>query len=73
MTVTASGSVVNVPSGVTSQRSDYKDASLGLITSGRIITIYEIGEIKFRGDQIYVLHRIIFRKEFPTLLKIFKS
>ena len=71
--ITARGRNTNVPSGIVTDRSDFKDASLGLITSARGVTIKEVADSMFGGNQLYVLHKLIFKKEFPALLKIFKS
>ena len=38
-TITARGRSTNVPSVIATDRSDFKDASLGLITSARGLTI----------------------------------
>jgi hypothetical protein len=42
--ITARGRNTNVPSGIATDRSDFKDASLGLITSARGVTIKEVAD-----------------------------
>jgi hypothetical protein len=43
-TITARGRSANVPSGISTDRSNFKDASLGLITSARGVTIKEVAD-----------------------------
>lgn len=43
-----------------------------LITSARILTLEQVGSQLF-NSQKFVIHRLIFKKEFSVLLKVFKS
>ena len=51
-------------------RSSFRDPDLQLITSARPVALEQVSQ--FAG-QDYVLHRLIFTKDFPTLLKVFRS
>lgn len=53
-------------------RSAFRDPDLCLITSARLLTIQQVGQQLYQNHQ-YVLHRLIFQKEFSTLLKVFKG
>ena len=44
-----------------------------LVTSSRLLTLKEVSLQNFNGAQNFILHRLIFKKKFPELLKVFKS
>ena len=44
-----------------------------LITSSRLLTLREVSKVHFNNEQSFIIHRMIFTKKFPELLKVFNS
>ena len=44
-----------------------------LMTSSRLLTLREVSKIHFNGSDNFIIHRMIFMKKFPELLKVFNS
>ena len=53
--------------------SDFRDPYLQLIVSSRFLTLAQISKSFFSNQKRFILHRMIYKKMFPELLKVFKS
>jgi len=56
-----------------SRSANFKDPDLMLVTSSRLVTLREVSNQHFEGAENFILHRLIFQKRFPDLLKVFKT
>ncbi len=52
---------------------NFRDPDLMLITSSRHLTLRDVSAQIFNGCHRFILHRMIFQKKFPELLKVFRS
>lgn len=43
------------------------------MVSSRIMTLDDIASVHFNGCKRFILHRMVFKKMFGELLKVFKS
>lgn len=53
-------------------RSAFRDPDLQLVTSARLLTVDQVGHQLYNCTE-HILHRLIFQKEFSTLLKVFQG
>jgi cell division FtsZ-interacting protein ZapD len=53
--------------------SGFRDPYLQLVVSSRILTLDDISNRTFDGQKRFILHRMVFKKMFGELLKVFKS
>jgi hypothetical protein len=52
---------------------DFRDPYLQMVVSSRMLRVDEVAKTFFKGDKRFILHRMVFRKMFAELLKVFKS
>jgi hypothetical protein len=55
------------------QAEGFRDPYLQLSVSARVLSLDDISRVYFHGLKRFVLHRMVFKKMFPELLKVFKS
>ena len=53
--------------------ADFRDPYLQLIVSSRHLSLSEISKKFFNSSNRFILHRMVFKKMFPELLKVFKT